>query len=571
MSVATASRQAAFCTTFVDELVRGGVTDAVVCPGSRSTPMALALAASPIEIHVRLDERSACFVAVGLARATRRPVAVLVTSGTAAAELHAGVIEAHLDRVPLIVITADRPPEVRSTGAAQTIDQRGLFGTHVRASFDPGPAHAIDRALWRPLASRLVAEAARGQVAGPVSINLGFVEPLVADPDLVDEGRPEGRPWFSMSKVESAVDLPSTLDPSRRGVLMIGQGAGDPIAIVAAARSLGWPVLADPRSRARFEDEVVVAAADVILREPAIARQLTPEVIVIAGAPPASKVLATWVSEMASSGVDIIVVGADGLERHPSMTAAEVIVGDPDCLWTAIADRGFETARGDWLGNWATAEQSADRVIEAICGSGTWSEPSVLRAVASISRDDVEIVVSSSMPIRDLEWFGGRRNSPQVVHANRGANGIDGVVSTAIGVAAGSSGPVVAVVGDLAFLHDSTALVEGLDPDAGSLTVVVLDNGGGGIFSFLPQRSSLEESTFRSLFATPRSAKPDEVARAFGIPSERVDDRKAFDDALAAGFGEPGMRVICCTMPDHDQNVAIHASIVSGVAEALRT
>ena len=181
MSVATGPIQAAFCETFVDELVRAGVTDAVVSPGSRSTPLALAIAASPLRRHIRLDERSACFVALGLARSTGRAVLVLVTSGTAAAELHAGVVEAHLDRVPLIVATADRPPELHGVGAPQTIDQHGIFGAHVLSAIDPGPVHALPLSAWRPLVSRLVLDATAGVHPGPVVINLPFVEPLVAE------------------------------------------------------------------------------------------------------------------------------------------------------------------------------------------------------------------------------------------------------------------------------------------------------------------------------------------------------------------------------------------------------
>lgn len=567
MSVATGSVQAAFCATFVDELVRAGVTDAVVSPGSRSTPLALAIAASGLRLHVRLDERSACFVALGLARASQRPVLVLVTSGTAVAELLPGVVEASLDRVPLIVATADRPPELQGIGAAQTIEQRGIFGTHVLSAVDPGPVHALPPSTWRPIASRLAHDAMGGLHQGPVAINLAFVEPLVAEPGTVPAGRTGGRPWFSPDRAEMVRGTARVLHG--RGVIVAGRGSGSTSLLLDAARRLGWPVLADPRSGMAIDDPCVVTVADTLVRDPRLADVLRPEVIVLAGAPPASKALSGWLEDSALAGAELVLLGADALRRHPTQLAADVIPGPPDWAWPSLEiDAPVDPS---WSARWAALQQAVDGCHSADLAAPAWCEPSVLRMLAQWS-DDLVVVASSSMPVRDLEWFGGTRDLPHVVHANRGANGIDGVVSTAVGVALASDGPVVAVVGDLAFLHDVSALVEGLgDEEEGSLTVVVLDNRGGGIFSFLPHRTMVDGDDFDRLFTTRRSPRPDAVAAGFGIACERVGDAEGLRTALLGALGRPGMRIIVCDLPDHDANVAIHDELVASSLAAARS
>ncbi len=559
MSVATGPIQAAFCETFVDELVRAGVTDAVVSPGSRSTPLALAIAASPLRRHIRLDERSACFVALGLARSTGRAVLVLVTSGTAAAELHAGVVEAHLDRVPLIVATADRPPELHGVGAPQTIDQHGIFGAHVLSAIDPGPVHALPLSAWRPLVSRLVLDATAGVHPGPVVINLPFVEPLVAEPGAQPSGRSGGRPWFSIAGQPSSSTERMTL-PSGRGLIVVGADAGPAEDVLAAGHRLGWPVIADPRSGCRSEDPVVITVADTILRDEHLAASLRPDVIVLAGAPGASKVVAEWIDEAARGGASLVLVGDGAVHRHPAQLAADLVMGRPDEVWPILWNQG--PIDEGWLETWASLQRTIDGSFSEQLGESAWSEPAVLRSIAQLD-EPVTVVVSSSMPVRDLEWFGGRTARPSVVHANRGANGIDGVVSTAIGVALGDELPVVAVVGDLTFLHDVSALVEGLGDGVGSLTVVVLDNAGGGIFSFLPQRSLVPESTFRELFTTPRSPRPADVARGFGLRVHEVNDQATLVSSIIDSIGRAGMTVIVCGLPDHDTNVNMHAELVS--------
>jgi 2-succinyl-5-enolpyruvyl-6-hydroxy-3-cyclohexene-1-carboxylate synthase len=571
MSVAIPSRQATFCATFVDELVASGVTDAVLCPGSRSTPLALAIASSELRLHVRLDERSAGFFAQGLARITKRPVLVVVTSGTAAAELLASVVEASLDRVPLVIATADRPPELQEIGAPQTIRQRDLFGTHVRLALDPGPVHALDEREWRPLVSRAVLEASgvRGQ-PGPVHLNLAFVEPLLGEVGPLPPRRAGGRGWYEVDEPVHSVE-PAGSTSARRTVVVAGAGIGRPSVLLDAARQLNWPVIADPRSGCRRSDEVVIAAADSFLREPAVREALRAERLILAGAPPASKVLGELIADAAVSGVEILVLGVDGPARHPQRTAATFVLGEPAGLVAAMASNEAPAA-ASWLDGWRRADAAAQGALEQALETPALSEPAVARLLSrSLSGSEV-LVCSSSMPIRDLEWFGAITDDPALVIANRGANGIDGVVSTAMGVAAGHAGATVCLIGDLAFLHDVSALVD-QGKDEVSLTIVVLDNGGGGIFSFLPQHGAVGHERFEQLFGTPPRVSIESVARGFGIVVRTVATRLELSDVLAQSRTTSGVTVVIAEIPDREANVelhdALHAAVGAAASKAL--
>jgi 2-succinyl-5-enolpyruvyl-6-hydroxy-3-cyclohexene-1-carboxylate synthase len=568
MSVATASRQAAFCVTLVDELVAGGLGHAVICPGSRSTPLALALAGAELRCHVRLDERSAGFFAVGLARATGEPVAVLVTSGTAAAELHAAVAEAQLEQLPLVVITADRPPELHGIGAPQTIEQRGIFASHVRYALDPGPVHALPPGDWRPLVSRLVLEArGLGGVSGPVHLNLALIEPLLAEPAEIPERRSGGGAWFEAASARCTAELVAR--DASRGIIVAGRGAGDPRVLVGAASRLGWPLVADPRSGCRVTEPVVVAGADSFLRDATVAAALAPEVIVLAGAPPASKVLDSFLRAAADGGAEVMVVGPAGASQHPTMRAATIAVSDPADALASLAERQVPAA-GGWLDAWRRVEVATQEALDEQLARGPMCEPAVARLVSAHCAEPVALVCSSSMPIRDLEWFGRSLPAPGPVHANRGANGIDGVLSTAMGVAAARRGPVACLIGDLAFLHDVSALVDAPGAET-SLTVVVVDNCGGGIFSFLPQRAGVAPDRFEQLFGTPPTVEVARVAAGFGVEVLEVSSVAGLDQALTGSLGSPGMRVLVVDVPDRDTNVELHAALVARVGEVARS
>jgi len=587
VSVASADVQATFAATLVDEWVRGGVVDAVVCPGSRSTPMAVALAASPeITVHVRLDERSAGFFAIGLAAATARAVVVLTTSGTAAAELHPSVVEAHHHGVPLIVCTADRPPELQGVGAPQTIDQRSLFGPALRWSCSPGVPEVANRAGWRSVGSRLVAEATCGPYGpGPVHANLAFREPLSGNAEDLPAGRAGGAPWHTVLHGSSAPPGIGSEVASRagaRGLIVAGAGAapaGGERALVSLAERLGWPLLADPLSRCRLDRGGVVAAADALLRDDTVRRALRPDVVLQIGEPWASRVLGEYVAEAAAEGAEMWAVDPHWQWRDPHRIVGRVMGTDPGAFVAATADAlgADEGQRSpvEWTERWRLAEEAAQAVLDEVLGDpASLDEPSLARRLPGSVEPGTTVVASSSMPIRDLEWYGPKLAAPPRVWANRGANGIDGVISTALGWAAAGSDPVVAVVGDLAFLHDLSALVSPAD-DGGRrsrapCTVVVVDNGGGGIFSFLPQARALPPEPFERLFGTPMATSVSGAARGLGVEAVDVATAGELEDALRLPHGatrEP-RRIVRVAVPPRADNVALHDRLHSAVGAA---
>jgi 2-succinyl-5-enolpyruvyl-6-hydroxy-3-cyclohexene-1-carboxylate synthase len=564
--MSTADAAATFCATLADELVRSGVEHAVVAPGSRSTPLALALAAEPrLRLHVFHDERSAAFAALGIGLATGRPAVVLCTSGTAAAELHAAVIEAHQAEVPLVVCTADRPLELQDVGAPQTIDQAHLYGGAVRRFVDLGPPDAASAGRWRSLVSRVVADAL-SPWPGPVHLNLPFREPLLGRAGELPPGREDGAPWHRVVSGAGVLDageldrLAERLD-RQRGVVVAGAGAGDPGAVHDLAVAAGWPVLADPRSGCRLPRASTVAAFDDLLRHEAFAADHTPEVVLRLGRPPASKVLAQW---LAGSRAEQVQVTATPAWIDPDGTAALRVVADPTLLCRDLGKRLSAGARTPWPARWRHAEERAQAAIDAtLAGAAGPTEPGLARALIAALPDGALVVASSSMPIRDVEWYGAPRDGVRIL-ANRGANGIDGVVSTAVGAAIASGRPTALLIGDIAFLHDANGLL-GLAGRAADLTVVVADNDGGGIFSFLPQATEVDEDRFEQLFGTPHGVDPTAIAAAHGIPSSELVDLRSLVDHVGAGRGPQVLRV----RTDRAENVAVHRAIHEAVAAAL--
>ena len=586
--------QAAFAATLIDEWVRCGVSHAVVCPGSRSTPMAVALAAHPcMEVQVRLDERSAAFTALGIGLSGGRPAVVLTTSGTAAAELHAAVVEADLAGVPLLVCTADRPAELWDVGAPQTIDQTHLYGQAVRWFADPGVPADATRLTWRSLAARAVASAICGPGGpGPVHLNLPFREPLLGDAVAggVPPGRDDGASWHQVAMAPLAPPdeiVEHIGDSGRRGVrgvIVAGAGCGDPRAVLAMAEALGWPVLADPRSGARRAAPEVVAAADGILRSGAFGARNRPEMVVRLGSPWVSKAVNAMVASAADDGVPVIAVDPWSRWVDPERLVATFVRADPTALCQAVADRlaatpGFTPGASDpslWLATWQAAEAAAQSAIDAVLAGpegGMLSEPALARRLVDLLPGDATLMVSSSMPVRDVEAFAAPRSDPPRVVANRGANGIDGVVSTSLGVALAERGhgPVVALVGDLAFLHDVSALVRSAGSEV-PCTVVVADNGGGGIFSFLAPAAALEEATFETLFGTPQAPDVAAVAAGFGVMVDDVGMEEGagrFEELLARHLAEDRLSVIRVRLPGRPDNVQAHAQVNQAVAEAV--
>ena len=504
--------------------------------------MAIALATrEELDVHVVHDERVAAFVALGLGL-DGVPAVLLCTSGTAAVNFHPAVVEAGLSEVPMIVATADRPPELRGIGSPQTIDQLELYGRSVRWFHDAPVPDEAEPASWRPLAQRVFSTAE----TGPVHLNLPFREPLVGEAAALPE--PIGPPL----PIPRAYAVNGPTDPDldrQRGVIVAGGRSGVSVDDIGAfAARTGWPVLASPESGCRSLPNAVTAF-DSLLRHGDFAAAHAPEVVVRFGRPPASKVLSQWI---VSSGASVIQVGGPGVidpERNVVLNCRVEELG-------ALAGAGGTP----WMARWRHADAAAEAAISVALAEAPLSEPGVARAVADALPDDACLVVASSMPVRDLEWFGGRRAR---AHANRGANGIDGVISTALGRSLAGR-PVVALVGDIAFVHDSNSLV-GLGDRDTDLRIVVVDNGGGGIFSFLPQATSLSGERFEQLFGTPHGTDIEAIAGAHGVPVRTVESA----DELVAAVQAPGPSVTR-VVTDRAENVRFHDLVNRAVAGVQR-
>lgn len=587
---------ATYCATLVDEWARLGLTDAVVCPGSRSTPMAVALAEDErVRVHVHLDERSGAFTALGLALAQRRPVLVLTTSGTAAVELHPAVVEASYAGVPLVALTADRPPELQGVGAPQTIDQRALFGSSVRACFDPGPPDQAEAGEWRGRARSVwfaatgaagatgataaVAGAVAGAVTdavaagaaggtyapGPVQLNLAFREPLLGEPGQLPPPLPELEADASGGVEDELAARLAEQVSGRRVLVVAGGGIEDPAGVVALAEVAGWPVLADPRSGCRRPAATTVAHADALLRHGAFADDpsVAPEVVLRLGRPWASKVLAQW---LARCPVPQVLVEATGLPADPDGSTTERVVAEPGEMCRALLAAGPTPSPSEWLDAWVVAERAASAAVDdALAAHVELVEPGIARTLLDVLPDDAALVVSSSMPVRDVEWYGRPRTGLRVL-SNRGANGIDGVTSTAVGVAL-AGGPTACLVGDVAFLHDTNGLL-GASRRHLDLVVVVVHNDGGGIFSFLPPATALPPARYEQLFGTPHGVDLAALARVHGAQvaevSRSADLEPAVELALAAG----GLHVVVART-DRMANVGVHDAVHAAVAAAL--
>ncbi len=549
----------ALATVLVDELVRCGMTEAVLAPGSRSAPLALALAAEPrVRLHVRLDERSASFLALGLAKASGRPAALVCTSGTAAANFHPAVLEADSADVPLLVLTADRPPELRGTGANQTIDQIKLYGGAVRFFAEVGvPERRTGGAgYWRSLACRAWGAAA----TGPVHLNVSFREPLIPDgniewPEPLD-GRPGGEPWTQVHRGQAVVDV-SDLVTTERALLVLGDGASGVPDLLRLAEVAGWPVLAEPSSGGRCGPNAV-AAYSWLLGAPGFAAAQQPELIVSAGRVTLSRPLLS----LLGSGCRHVVLSGSERWPDPPRMAAEVRIGRPALPAGEGALSSGRRGGTGWLDSWLAADRAATAAAAAVLDGEPLSEPRVARDVAAAAQSGSLVFAGSSMPARDLNLMMMPRTGVRVL-ANRGASGIDGLVSTAIGAALASGGPAYALLGDLSLLHDRNGLSIAAGEPRPNLAFVVLNNDGGGIFSLLPQANAPH---FERVFGTPQQPNLKAVANEAGAHYRLLQTGADLDAAVSSDVTGIALWEV---RTDRAAGAALHGRLQQAVVQAV--
>jgi len=561
LPASTGSLNLRWSERFIEAAVEAGVREAIVCPGSRSAPLALAIHRAPLRAHVALDERAGAYFALGLAKASRRPVLVLCTSGTATANFFPAVLEAHHARVPLLLVTADRPPELRDTGATQVVDQIKLFGDRVRWFCEAGVPWSDPEAL-RYVASlgRRAVAAAWGVPAGPVHLNFAFREPLVPEPEALDAasasggavagasdgapGPPDG-PHPSSRVVERIARL---LRSRRRGLLLCGPDDAPPEfadAVTALAEVTGYPVLADPASGVRYGGGAhshVYGAYDAFLRSPAFAAREAPEVVLQFGAALTSKAYHLYAARHAEAigiGVD-----AAGAWRDPARRSREVVAADPAAFARALAAalaKGSEPLPG-WNESFGRAETAARRALAGFRHMDpAFDEGRLIAALADAAPDGATLYVGNSMPVRDLDLFVPFLPKRLRVLANRGTSGIDGVLSSALGASVASDAPLLVVVGDLSFHHDLNGL-SALREGRARATIVIVNNDGGGIFSFLPIAN--HEATFERFFGTPHGLDFGPVCATYGVPFERPETWEALHASVAGSLAERRSHVI---------------------------
>jgi 2-succinyl-5-enolpyruvyl-6-hydroxy-3-cyclohexene-1-carboxylate synthase len=557
----------AMARVLVDELIRGGVRDAVLSPGSRSAPLALALAAAEhagrLRLHVRVDERTASFLALGLAKAAGSPVPVLTTSGTAAAHLHAAVLEAAASGVPLLALTADRPPELRGTGANQTIEQAGLYGGAVRWSADLGVPEegreAQQNRYWRSLVARALL-AARGILSadpGPVHLNLPLREPLLPGEDdrgdLPGEwaGRPDGAPWTGAvaapGPAARVAEAPRTLVVAGDAPPALGRAAAE------VAERCGWPLLAEPTSGAWGAATAVRAGALLLGVGPWLAGH-RPERVLVVGRPTLSRPVSAL---LADPRVRVDTVAAAPRWADAGRGAATVALG--------MAAEASGPLAEHWLSVWREAGARVGTAVDAVLDlADQLSAARLARDLVAALPAGALLVLGSSTPVRDVDRLAVPRADVTVL-ANRGVAGIDGTVSTALGAALVHGGPAVALIGDLTLLHDLQGLLGGDGEPLPGLTLVVADNDGGGIFAQLEPGDERYVEDYRRVFGTPHGRDLTAVAQALGWPATVVHDSRELRDALALG----GPRVVV-VRTDQRGEAGLARRLRQVAADALR-
>ena len=572
-----------FVGALVDEMVCSGVSHFCICPGSRSTPLALTIARHPdARIWMHLDERSAAFFALGMAKVSGQPVALVCTSGTAAANFLPAIVEASLARVPLLVLTADRPHELRDCGAPQTIDQIGLYGNHVKWFVDlPIPEATPNLVRYaRTVAGRAVATS-RIAPAGPVHLNCPYREPLVplADTQPTESARADQQPHVQVTaapRVPDAISinaLASRLHNTPRGLIICGPQNNSELApaVTRLAAHLGYPILADPLSGLRCGRHThthILDSYDAFLRDTAFIQHYQPDIVLRFGAMPTSKPVLLYLQQYPTCH-QIVVDEAEGW-NEPTALAAEMVYADGAALCHLIADtltqEGMAHTETGWNDTWVAADRLTRTTLTTQLASvDELFEGKVFAELATLLPDGTTLYAGNSMPVRDLDtFFPGNEQNVRFL-SNRGANGIDGVVSSALGAQAAGAEPLVLVIGDISFYHDSNGLLAAHQYNLNA-TIILLNNDGGGIFSFLPQAQDREH--FEQLFGTPHGLDFRPLAEMYGAHYQRVADWEAFRTAVQESISNGGLRIIE-VVTERERNVALHRACWPAVSAAL--
>ncbi|MBM4762663.1 2-succinyl-5-enolpyruvyl-6-hydroxy-3-cyclohexene-1-carboxylic-acid synthase [Bacillus sp. B15-48] len=566
----------AYLSAFVAELTYSGVSEVVISPGSRSTPIALVMAEHPkLNLHIQVDERSAGFFGLGIAKASKKPVVLLCTSGTAAANYYPAIIEAKISRIPLIVLTADRPHELRDVGAPQAIDQIHLYSHHVKWFMEMSPPGGTDEMLRyaRTVCARAAATAIQFP-AGPVHLNFPIREPLI--PALNEEmfqlqERNEGfvevfqgKPSLSSETTERLLSMFSTIED---GVIVCGPIDDHSFteAIIDLAEKLNYPILADPLSQLRsgnHKKDRVIDAYDTFLRVEEAKNYLTPKLIVRFGAMPVSKALTNFIRENRSA-TQIVIDGGNGW-RDPLTVASQMVYCDETMFCKVLIERLKSRQYSDYLEKWLVVNELSKTHLHSINEIETLSEGKLFSLLAEVLPDSSTIFVGNSMPIRDLDTFFLNNGKEIKVMGNRGANGIDGVVSTALGVATVSQ-PLYLVLGDLTFFHDLNGLLSAKQNNL-NITILLINNNGGGIFSFLPQAN--DPKHFELLFGTPLNVNFRHVVEMYGGTYVKIEDWEHFHQTFTSNLKQKGLKVMEI-MTNRDKNLIEHRDLWNSVSREI--
>jgi 2-succinyl-5-enolpyruvyl-6-hydroxy-3-cyclohexene-1-carboxylate synthase len=567
-----------YTAAFVAELVRTGVTNVVISPGSRSTPMAMLMAEHPeLTIHLQVDERSAAFFALGIAKASRKPVAIVCTSGTAAANYFPAIAEAKLSRIPLIVITADRPHELRDVGAPQAIDQIHLYGNQVKWFAEMAVPESSTEMLRyvRSVCGRAAATAVQAP-AGPVHLNFPFREPLI--PKLEDKNlfRHQERPDKYVDvhngelviRSEEIKAVAAKMGNHQNGIIVCGQIDDDSFAeaVTVLASVLKFPILADPLSQLRsgtHTHEHVIDAYDTFLRNEDAKTYLKPDLVLRFGSMPVSKALTIFLKE--NHQANQLVVDGGGGWRDPAALATEMIYCQESKFCEMLASELQPVSDAVFLNKWLKVNQLTKENIAPIKDSAELSESKLFYLLADLLPEGADLFVGNSMPIRDLDSFFHSNEKSIRVLANRGANGIDGTISSALGMAAVSARPSYLVLGDLTFFHDLNGLLAAKLYNI-NMTIIVINNNGGGIFSFLPQAEHPKH--FELLFGTPLDLDFEHVVRMYNGTFTRADDWDHLQKLLESAKSEQGLKVIEI-VTQRDRNTKEHRNMWKVVSQEI--